>query len=87
MCEGSKAIQSTTASKDSFASARETAAGSLISAVTVRTAAGTAPIRSPRLSTVSSIPRSMARSVQALLMIPVPPMKSTRMKKVVSDAC
>jgi hypothetical protein len=29
------------------------------------------------------MPRVMARAVQAVLMIPVPPMKSTLMKKVV----
>jgi len=51
--------------------------------VTLRTPAGLGLIRRPRLSKVRSMPRDMARSVQAVLMIPVPPMKSTLIKKVV----
>lgn len=60
--EGSKAIQSTTASEDSPAKARETAAGSSISAVTLRAPAGIAPMRRPRLSNVSSMPLSYVRT-------------------------
>jgi hypothetical protein len=38
---------------------------------------GSAAVRCPRLSSVNSMPRSAANLVDAELMMPVPPMKST----------
>src|ERR1035438_7263143 len=49
------------------------------SAVRLFTPAGRFAARSPRVMSVRSMPRSAARRIAAVLMIPVPPRKRTRM--------
>ena len=76
-CSGTNAMKSATASKRSLPIAALNAAGSRTSAVSVRTPNGTGRTDRPRLSSVTSIPRSTAKATQAELMMPVPPMNST----------
>ena len=48
-----------------------------MSTVKVRTPAGIATARRPRVANVNSMPRPAANWVHAVLMIPVPPMNKT----------
>src|SRR3984957_1658491 len=76
---GVYAIQSTTASNDSPSSFGPRA-GSFTSATRLFTPRGSSCANFwPRVTRVTSIPRCAASAVQAVLMIPVPPMKRTLM--------
>jgi hypothetical protein len=73
-----KAIQSTTASQWSPTSDARISAGFATSARMAR-APGMATSLRPRFSRTSSMPRSTHNLLTDALMLPVPPMKSTRM--------
>src|SRR5690606_8256566 len=76
---GVKATKSTTTSKLRLASTARTDSGSRMSACRISAPSGTARNELvPRLRTVSAIPLANALAAQAALIVPVPPMKSTR---------
>src|SRR5664279_6469117 len=82
ICAGVKAIQSTTTSNAWPARACAAPGTSSMSRVSVLTPAGRGAERRPRVASVRSIPRWAASWVHAVLMIPVPPIKRTRIQQL-----